>query len=427
MSTVIGTSPKISETAAPKSGKQDALQRPNSYAFKALIASSVGYAMDGFDLLILGFSLPAIALTFGLNPSQSGFLATITLIGSLIGGFAGGVLSDRVGRVKVLTYSILVFALFTALTGLATNHTLLVAFRFCAGIGLGAEYGVGMTLATEAWPAKWRARAAAFVAVGWQVGVLLAAGISAIALNTPWIGWRGLFIVGALPALVAFLTRRHVDEPELFKQQQRTEAPNQSRIKELVATPQRRRSSLVILVLSSVQNFGYYGLMIWLPSYLSKQHGFSVNKTALWTGVTVLGMIAGIIVFGILADKYGRRPMFMIFQVGAILTVLLYSQLNTPTALLLGGAVMGVFVNGMMGGYGALAAELFPTRVRGTAQNVLFNLGRGVGGLAPWLIGLIAANSSFHAAIALLAGIYVADLAVTITLMPERARAELEH
>ncbi|OYN98254.1 MFS transporter [Enemella evansiae] len=396
--------------------------RPSRYAAKALMASSVGYAMDGFDLLILSFSLAAIAATFGLNTGQSGMLATVTLIGAVLGGFIGGIASDRIGRVKVLTISILVFAIFTAATGLAPNHGLLVLFRFLSGIGLGAEYGVGMTLATEAWPAKWRARAASFVAVGWQVGVLLAAAVSAWALSNPAIGWRGLFLIGAIPAVLAFFTRRHVDEPEMYTQMKRSSNP----LRELFNSPERTRYSIAIVVLTSVQNFGYYGLMVWLPSFLSKQHGFSVTKSALWTAVTVIGMIIGILVFGFLADRVGRRPMFIIYQLGAAITVVAYSQLSSPMALLIGGAIMGAFVNGMMGGYGALTAELFPTHARGTAQNVLFNVGRGVGGFAPWLIGLVAGAWSFGFAIGLLALIYVLDLIVTIFLVPERRGASLD-
>lgn len=395
---------------------------PSRYAFKALMASAVGYAMDGFDLLILSFSLGAITLAFGLDPSRAGLLATATLIGAVLGGVVGGIASDRIGRVKVLSISILVFALFTAASGLAPSYEWLLAFRFLAGVGLGAEYGVGMTLATEAWPAAWRGRAASFVAVGWQVGVLLAAFISAWALATPAVGWRGLFLLGAIPAVLAFFTRRHVDEPELFEAKASAANP----VAELFSTPERRKHSLAIFVLTSVQNFGYYGLMVWLPTNLSTTHHFSLTKSAIWTAVTVVGMIIGILLFGFFADRIGRRPLFLLFQAGAVLSVLAYSQLTSEIALLIGGAVMGAFVNGMMGGYGALTAELFPTHIRGTAQNVLFNAGRGVGGLAPWIIGMIAAANGFGFAIGLLALIYVLDLVVTFALVPERRGVELD-
>ncbi len=398
-------------------------ERPDRYAWKTIWASAAGYAMDGFDLLILGFALTAISATFALRPDQAGSLATITLVGAVLGGFVGGVLSDYVGRVKVLTYSILVFALFTALTGLAPNFALLTVFRFIAGVGLGAEFGVGMTLAAEAWPARMRARATSYVALGWQSGVLLAAFVSAWAI--PAIGWRGLFLLGAIPAVMAFFVRRHVDEPAIFAARKRG-AGGRFPLWLLFADARTTKSSIGMLVLTSVQNFGYYGLMIWLPSFLAQRYGFGLTKTAVWTGVTILGMAFGIFAFGWLADRYGRRPLLLIFQAGAAVSVLAYSQIGSEVGLLVGGAIMGIFVNGMLGGYGALMAELFPTAARATAQNVLFNLGRGVGGFAPLVVGLLAAAYSFQLAIGLLAIIYVIDIVATLLLIPERRGMELE-
>ena len=159
---------------------------------------------------------------------------------------------------------------------------------------------------------------------------------------------------------------------------------------------------------------------------MARQFGFGLPQAAVWTSVTILGMAFGIWLFGELADRIGRKPVFLAYQAGAAVMVVVYSQLKDPTAALVGGAVMGMFVNGMLGGYGALMSELYPTEARATAQNVLFNLGRAVGGFGPLVIGALASAYSWQVAIALLAAIYVVDMLATALLIPERKGAALE-
>ena len=399
----------------------------NQYGWKALVGSAVGYAMDGFDLLILGFMLSAISADLNLTPAQSGSLVTWTLIGAVVGGILFGALSDRYGRVRVLTWTIVLFAVFTGLCAIAQGYWDLLIYRTIAGIGLGGEFGIGMALAIEAWPAKHRAKAASYVALGWQVGVLAAALLTPVLL--PHIGWRGMFVVGIFPAFVAWYLRTRLHEPEIFSQKQ-TELSTQkiSKLESfqlLVKDKATTKVSLGIVVLTSVQNFGYYGIMIWMPNFLSKQLGFSLTKSGLWTAVTVCGMMAGIWIFGRLADRVGRKPSFLLFQLGAVISIITYSQLTDPTAMLVAGAFLGMFVNGMMGGYGALMAEAYPTEARATAQNVLFNLGRAVGGFGPVVVGAIVSAYSFSIAIAFLAVIYVIDMVATVFLVPELKGKEL--
>jgi MFS family permease len=399
------------------------VDQPNSYAKKALLASAVGYAMDGFDLLILGFILSAVSAGLHLSAGQAGSLVTGTLLGAVIGGIVFGVLSDYVGRIKVLSWTILLFAVFTGLCALSQGYWDLLAYRTIAGIGLGGEFGIGMALAAEAWPANMRARVSSYVGLGWQSGVLGAAVVTPLLL--PHIGWRGMFAVGLVPAIVSFIMRRTVGEPELFVA--RSRGPREGMpVWLLVKDAATTKISIGMFILCSVQNFGYYGLMIWLPTYLSRQFGYTLTRSAVWTAVTVLGMCCGIWSFGQLADRIGRRPVFFAFQAGAAIMVIVYANLTTPAALLVGGAVMGAFVNGMVGGYGALMSELYPTQARATAQNVLFNLGRAVGGFGPLLVGTLAVRYSFHLTITLLAVIYVIDILATALLIPERKGVALQ-
>jgi MFS family permease len=395
----------------------------NGYAGRALLASVLGYAMDGFDLLILGFMLPVIAADLHLTSTQAGSLVTWTLIGAVAGGVIFGVLSDYFGRVRMLTWTILIFAIFTGLCALAQGYADLLVYRTIAGIGLGGEFGIGMALVAEAWPASQRARASSYVGLGWQLGVLAAALLTPLLL--PVIGWRGMFALGLLPAVVSFFVRRRVEEPALFNERV-ARGMRKLPFKLLVADGRTTRASIGVAILCSVQNFGYYGLMIWLPSYLSQTFGYSLTKSGVWTAVTILGMASGIWLFGIAADRFGRKPTFLFYQAGAVVMVFVYAHLSTPVALLIGGAAMGVFVNGMIGGYGALISELYPTDARATAQNVLFNVGRAVGGFGPVVVGALAARYSFGAALALLASIYLLDIGATLFLIPERRGAELD-
>jgi MFS family permease len=410
------------EPEMAKAAKADAGAEVTAYGWKALAGSIIGYCMDGFDLLIVGFLLAAITSDLSLTASQAGSLVTWTLAGAVVGGITFGILSDHFGRIRVLTWTILVFATFTGLCAFARGYWDLAAYRLIAGLGLGGEFGIGMALAAEAWPASKRARVSSYVALGWQFGVILAALVTPALL--PRIGWRGMFLVGLAPALVAFVVRRALDEPQVFVRKHAVGKENSLGL--LFKDRQTIKTTIGIGIMCAVFNLGYYSLMTWLPSYLAASLGFTLSRAGLWTAVTVLGMAVGIWTFGQLADRLGRKPVFVLFQIGAMVMVFVYSRITDPTTLLWAGAIMGFCVNGQLGGLGALNSEAYPTAARATAQNVLFNFGRAIGGLGPLIIGGLAARYSFHTAISLLASIYALEVVATIAFIPELKGRELE-
>ncbi|RKS85171.1 benzoate transport [Orbus hercynius] len=386
------------------------------YQIKSVATSITGYMVEGFDLLVIGFLLAAISTSLSVSPTSAAALVTWTLIGTVVGGIFFGVLSDRFGRVKALKWGIGLYIIATTLCFFSFGYYDLLIYRFFVGFALGGEYGIGMTLVAESWPSSKRGRVASYVGLGWQSGVLMAAILPAILM--PFIGWKGLFLVGVLPAAIAFMLRSRLPEPKIFTQK-RDHKKQKVPIKLLFCDARTIKSSLGIIILTSVQNLGYYGLMIWLPTYMAKQFNFSLTKSSLWTAATIIGMGVGIWLFGRMADKLGRKPTFLIYQVGAFVMVLLYSQLSSPELLLIAGAFMGLFVNGMLAGYGVLISESYPTEIRGTAQNVLFNIGRGIGALGPILVGYLAQQFSFSLAIAFLASIYILDIIATLFLIKE--------
>ena len=396
--------------------------------WKIMWASIIGYAMDGLDVLILSFAMAAIVSEFGLTLGEGGLIATYTLIGTVLGGYLFGIFADYFGRVHTFSLTIIIFSIFTGACAFADNVTHLNILRFLAGLGLGGEYGIGMTLVSETWPAAKRARATAGVAMGWQAGAVLAAILAAVVL--PDYGWRGLFLVGVVPALLAAWARHCIKEPpmwvkrkemkkELAARKERGEtltAEEEEQLEEakkfplahLFASPSKTVTTLSLTVMTSVQNFGYYGIMVWLPMILLKEHGLTTKSMSGWMIVTVIGMIAGIYVFGYLCDRLGRKIPYLIFYICAAAMVYIYVNLGTPVALLFGGAFLGFFCNGMMAGYGTLLSENYTTDARSTAQNFIFNTGRAVGGFAPAIIGALAQSHGFSAAFALLSCVYVA-------------------
>ncbi|MCM3690464.1 MFS transporter [Neobacillus niacini] len=386
------------------------------YRKKTVVASVAGLTLEGMDIMFISFAMSMIISEFQIDMAAGGLISSITNLGMLAGGVIFGILADKFGRVRIFTYTILLFAVGTALTGLAQNIEQVYLFRFIAGLGAGGEYGIGMALVAEAWPKNKQGRASSYVSVGAQYGVILAALLSAMILPS-W-GWRGLFFVGLAPVIFAFIVRKKLDESPawLESQKNKQQVQKQGKLKQLFATPKTTVTTLALAIMATVQIAGYNGLMIWLPSMLQQSQGLSVSSSALWTISTAAGMIAGMLTFGQFMDRFGMKRSYGIFLLASAVAVFLYSFASGSTGLLIGGAIVGFFSNGMFAGYGALISKYYSVEIRSTATNTIFNFGRALGGLSPILVGYILQHANVTVAMTYLALLYCISFIAMISL-----------
>ena len=393
-------------------------------AWRALFAAQLGWMLDAMDFLLFTFAVLPIQKEFGLTKASMGGLTSVALIASAIGGIAFGRIADRIGRVRAMTFSILLYSVATA--GMATSHSpwQLIVWRVLVGLGMGGEWSCGSVLVAETWPAKHRAKAMGIMQAGWAIGAMLAAGLSALVLER--YGWRVLFLIGAAPAVVAFLIRRNVEEPPIWREQQQREP---ARWSEMFGSPYIRHVVLATLLASSVL-LAFWGVTSWLPGFLATPvseggAGLTLTKSSAWLIALQVGAFFGYISFGWIADRIGRRPAFTAFMIAAAAVVPLFAfGARSPLTLLLLGPLVGYFAHGYFSLFGAMLAELFPTRIRASAQGFCYNSGRLVSAIGPFAIGAAAVKYGLGFSIAADA-IFFAVGAVLIWLLPETKGATL--
>jgi len=389
--------------------------------WRTLVAAQLGWMLDAMDVMLYSFALTAVRSEFQLSGAASGALAALPLVTSAAGGMLFGWLSDRYGRARALMWSILTFSLLTAFTATAHSVGELVFWRALVGVGLGGEWAAGSVLVAETWPEQHRGKAIGLMQSAWAIGYLLAAVMAAVVL--PLWGWRPLFVLGVAPALVTLWMRRGIREPARWRQ------PSHSiggAAAALFRAPMRR-NVLLMTALCSCLLFGYWGLFTWLPAYLSSPidkggAGLSVVKSSAWIVPLQVGAFFGYISFGFLADRFGRRPVFLTFVLTTAVLVPVYGLLGRNAALLLAlGPLVGYFGHGYFSVLGAMAADLFPAELRTTAQGFCYNIGRALAGFAPVTVGALADRQGIGVALAFTAVFFVAGAAM-MTRMPDRGR-----
>ncbi len=395
------------------------LQSPAS-ARKALLAASLGWMLDSFDVMLYSLVLASILTDLHLTKSIAGILGSVTLVAAAVGGLVFGLIADRFGRTRALMASVLLYAIFTAACGLAQNVAQLALFRILLGLGMGGEWASGASLVSESFPAEHRGKALGLMQSSWAIGYALAALVAFLVL--PIWGWRGVFFIGIFPALMTLWMRRNIEEPEAWRALQ--PSPQSGPVPHEVA-PARHKGAfaslfrkpllpltLALTAMNACCLFAWWGFNLWVPAYLSlplARGGIGLPAHSM-TAILIfmqLGMWLGYVTFGGLADRFGRKPTYVAYLLIAALLMLLFGRLRSPVFLFLLAPFLAFAATGYFTGFATVTAEIYETRIRSTAQGFTYNTGRIASALAPFAVGSLADRHGLGAAFVLSAAAFL--------------------
>ncbi len=381
-----------------------------------------GWSLDALDVQMFSLAIPALIATFGLSRSDAGLIGAVTLLAAALGGWIGGVLSDRIGRVRALQITVLWFAVATFLAAFAQSFEQLLVLKLVQGLGFGAEWAAGAVLMAEAIRSEHRGKALGAVQGGWALGWGAAVLLSTLAFSLldQAIAWRVLFACGLAPALMVLYLRRSVPEPVRVHHA----APLSPVGPFAIFSPGMRRATLVGALLGLGAHGGFHALFTWLPTYLRAERGASVLGTGLYLGLIIAAFGLGCLVAGGLVDRLGRRRTVALFAGACMALVVLYLLVPVnDTALLLLGAPLGFCAAGIPASLAALFSELFPSGLRGTGMGFCYNAGRLASAALPLGVGLLSESLGLGPAIGLCALAAYGLVLLAVALLPD-ARAE---
>lgn len=365
---------------------------PQRFPVRVWLISFLGWMFDFYDLVLFSFLLIPIGHDLHLSDRQEGLLLGVALGASGIGGIIFGYLSDKFGRKRVMTWTIGIYSLGTALTALSTGPLSLLIFRLLTGLGVGGEWAVGHALLAESSPGHMRGRASAFLQAGEPTGVGLAAVVGL--LLTPFLGWRLIFLLSSGSAVIAFVARRQMPESRLW-QQQKDEMLSPREALQSMWEQKLMGPLLKGFVLGTLKLGTYWTCYIWLPKFLQTQLHQPIGASALWIVTAQFGQFLGMIGFGFYSDRYGRRVAYTAYSIltaMALYVLAFHWQQVLPHRALFWTVMflMGIG-SGCTAGFGALLAELFPTPVRNFAMGTAYNSARGVQFFAPLVVASFVA------------------------------------
>jgi MFS family permease len=370
-------------------------------------ACAAGWALDGMDFMIYPLVIGTLIKLWSVDNATAGFAVTVTLLASAVGGWLSGFLSDRIGRVRTLQITILWFSVFSLLCAFAQDFNQLLIARAILGFGFGGEWAAGAVLMGETIRPQYRGRAVGTVQSGWAIGWGLAVIMQAVLFSIfpAEDAWRYMFAIGALPALLIFFIRRAVEEPKISSEARAMERANGNApaIWEIFS-PGIVGTTILAALMSTGAQGGYYAITSWLPRFLTAERKLSIVGSTGYLAALIIGSFLGYLAGAWLSDRIGRRKLFLIFSLGAIAVVLVYTQVPlTNEVLWFLGFPLGFFASGYFSGMGPFLTELFPTRLRGSGQGFCYNFGRGIGALFPTFVGSLSASMTLADAIAIFA------------------------
>ena len=407
---------------------------------RTLLAAAMGWALDAFDAMLYSLVLALLMRDLGMSKTVAGTLGTLTLLASGIGGILFGFLADRIGRKQALMASILTYSICSFASGLATSIAMLAVARFVLGLGMGGEWNTGATLVAESWPTEFRAKAISMVQSSWALGFAAAALVAGPVAR--YYGWRAVFFVGILPAMVTLWIQSSVPESEMWRERQSPVADDTDRARKDVTSCVSARFSVIfrapyarptfaLLLFNFFGLFAWWGLFTWLPPYLSLPveqggRGFGVlGMTTLMVVLNLCGMFPGYVSFGWVADHFGRRKACLFYTLAAALLIPLYAAARSQSVLLVLGTLVAFFGTGIFSGSGIMGSEIFPTAVRARALGFTYNGARALSSVAPLVIGRVGQTRGLSWAFYLCAAGYLLAALMT-TQLPETKGKRLE-
>lgn len=379
----------------------------------AIVAGFLGWTLDAFDFFLVGLSLTAIAGEFHKTDAEIALSITLTLAFRPVGAFIFGLLADRYGRRLPLIIDLIFFSIIEVLSGLAPNYATFLVLRCLFGIGMGGEWGVGASLAMEKVPPKLRGVLSGLLQEGYAAGYMLAA-ICYFVVFPRW-GWRPMFFIGGLPALLAIFVRLRVKESEVWK---KTRHETWGGLGRGIASHWKLFFYLVLLMM--MMNFVSHGTQDMYPTLLKRAWHFSPQKVAVVTAFTMVGAIIGGLCFGLLSDRFGRRKSMIAALLCAIVVIPLWALSPSLVVLLIGGFLMQFMVQGAWGIIPAHLSELSPDSVRGFLPGFAYQCGVLLAGSVAYIQAVFAARTSYPTTMALTTVTVLVGAAIVVALGREK-------